>query len=250
MSEANELIVPGQNGLMLPEKLQNYGVLTLNVQEIGEVMRENLGGNALTPADLDRIKIPSGGGTQWTIEGLDGEEDCKEFEGIIVHWKDARVYWSKEYDGSKNPPDCHSDNIIFGIGTPGGDCQTCPYSKFGSSPKEGSNGQACKQIRVLFIVRPGNLLPVVLTLPPTSIPAAKNYFMRLASMNRRYWSMTTRFTLEKDKNSGGITYSKVKVERGTDIPADYMAELRRFVESIKPVLDNAVTVEAEGANAE
>ena len=91
------------------------------IQEVRDAVAANLGDSAMSASDLERIKIPAGGGTAWTVQGLDGEEMLKELSGIIVAWRDTRAYWSvpmEQSDGNM-PPDCYSLDARTGIGKPG-----------------------------------------------------------------------------------------------------------------------------------
>jgi len=51
--------------------------------KMGELLRQNLGGEEVKATDiLDRIKVPSGGGTFWTVPTLDGEKSEKYLAGV------------------------------------------------------------------------------------------------------------------------------------------------------------------------
>jgi len=98
----------------------------------------------------------------------------KELSGIIIAWRDTRAYWSvpmEESDGNM-PPDCYSLDARTGEGEPGGNCHKCPNAEFGSGSK--GEGQACKLVRQLFLVREDNLLPEIVHLPPSSLKPARS----------------------------------------------------------------------------
>jgi hypothetical protein len=207
---------------------------------IVEIVEENLGSEGVSSYDLDRVKIPAGGATAFEVPTLEGEESIKEIEGIIIFWKTARAYWPEKFNGENNPPQCSSVDGEVGQGTPGGYCSKCPLTQFGSA--ENGKGQACKQMRQLFIVRENDILPLVLTLPPTSIKPAKQYFMRLASKGIKYTHAATRITLEKAKSGEGITYSKAAFALVKQLEPVVCAKIDAFVESIRPMLET-VTIE-------
>ena len=143
-----------------------FVIFQTEIADIREAMNVNVGDGGLNATDLERIKIPAGGGTAWTIQGLDGEEMLKELSGIIIAWRDTRAYWSvpmEESDGNM-PPDCYSLDARTGEGKPGGNCHKCPNAEFGSGSK--GEGQACKLVRQLFLVREDNLLPEIVTCRP------------------------------------------------------------------------------------
>lgn len=222
-------------------KLENYAALQMNALELKEVLQENLGGEAISAFELDRVKVPSGGGATWEVPTLEGVEDAKAIEGVVIYFKNQNAYWKEKYDGQNNPPDCVSNDGMVGIGTPGGDCAVCPLNAFGSEGK----GKACKNMRTLFILREGDVLPLVLTLPPTSLKDARKYFLRLASKGIPYYGVITEITLDKDKNENGITYSKAKLSLKGRLDPDTVKKLKAFQDSLKPALD-AVRVDHEG----
>lgn len=222
-------------------ELADTGYLVLQKDSnIVEIVEENLGSEGVSSYDLDRVKIPAGGATAFEVPTLEGEESVKEIEGIIIFWKTARAYWPEKFNGENNPPQCSSVDGEVGQGTPGGYCSKCPLAQFGSA--ENGKGQACKQMRQLFIVRENDILPLVLTLPPTSIKPAKQYFMRLASKGIKYTHAVTRITLEKAKSGEGITYSKAAFALVKQLEPAVCTKIDAFVESIRPMLET-VTIE-------
>lgn len=201
---------------------------------MAKTLRENLGGETLTMFDLERIKIPSGGGIAWELLDANGETTVsKSFVGIIAFTKMVRSYWAAPIDegGGNTPPDCFSPDAQFGIGTPGGHCAECKHSKFGSARK--GNGQACSQRRLLFILRPGNSMPSVLSVPPTSLKAFKAWLVQMSQRDRNYWSFVAKFELVKQSNSAGIEYAMIKPSIERELDATEMAKLQRYAAAIK-----------------
>lgn len=211
--------------------------------DIVEIVQENLGSEGVSAYDLDRVKIPAGGATAFEVPTLEGEESVKEIEGIIIFWKTARAYWPEKFNGENNPPQCSSVDGEVGQGNPGGYCSKCPLAQFGSA--DNGKGQACKQMRQLFIVRENDILPLVLTLPPTSIKPAKQYFMRLASKGIKYTHAVTRITLEKAKSGDGITYSKAAFALVKQLEPTICEKIDAFTESIRPMLETVAIENGE-----
>jgi hypothetical protein len=211
----------------------NFAVLRQDATSIAEALAENLGGEQVGPSDLDRIRIPAGGGTSWTVPTINGEEDAKEFTGVIVGIKTVRSFWQEEFSGEGNPPDCYSDDGVVGHGDPGVACASCPLNVFGSAK---GAGKACKERRLLFVLRENDFLPVVVALPPASIQPFKKFLMRLSSQGLPYSSVVTSFTLEKDKNSGGIVFSKAKLGVAGVLSSEEAATVRAYAETIRPLL--------------
>jgi hypothetical protein len=115
-------------------------------------------------------------------------------------------------------------------GNPSGRCAACPMAEWGS--KEGTNAQACKQMRLLFLLRTEDLLPLAVFLPPTSIGALRRYFMRLASKGIPYYGVLTKLTLEKTTNNNGIDYSRAVPEMSGILSKADRDAVREYGQSI------------------
>ena len=79
------------------EVFDSYAVAKLEGTSPLEVMRENVGAGGLTVFDLDRIKIPTGGGTMWTVPTLEGDTASKDVTGIVVAWREPRAFWRESF---------------------------------------------------------------------------------------------------------------------------------------------------------
>jgi hypothetical protein len=223
--------------------VSSFVIFNTKIEQIREAMEANVGDGGLTAGDFDRIKVPAGGGTAWTIQGLDGEEILKEVAGIVVAWRDTRAYWSvpmEQSDGNM-PPDCYSLDARTGTGKPGGDCHKCPLAQFGSDA--GGPGQACKLVRQLFLIREENL-------PPSSIKPARQYFLRLASKGVPCYSVITKIALEKTKNAQGIVYSRATFASGGRLSADQARRAKEYAAMIEPFLKAAPAVPSQQEVAE
>ena len=169
-----------------------------------EDMAEELNG---LEGGFDRIKIPSGGMTVFEMPGEteDSPETVKEFSAVILYHHPILQYYREKYTGGSNPPDCGSYDGVTGVGTPGGSCAKCPLSQFGSGE---NNGKACKSRRRVFLLREGELFPMILSLPTGSLREFSRYIKRLLSKGRKSNTVVTRFSLKKATNSSGIAYSQ------------------------------------------
>jgi hypothetical protein len=211
-----------------------YAVCKMGVN-IGELIKENLGGEQVSANDLTKIPIPAGGGKTWTVETIDGELDLKELDGIIVYTTLTRAYWSVSYEesGGGSPPDCVSYDGLVGHGDPGGSCGECPLAEWGSGKSE--RGQACQQRRPIFLVRPDEAMPYVISAPPTSVKTAKQYLLKLASNGLAPHQRITRMTLLPDRNQDGIKFSKIHFSVAGKVSnpefwAEYAAQMRPLFE--------------------
>lgn len=235
------------NALMVA-KAEDYPILA-SAGEVAETIRQNLGGEQVTAADLTRIRVPAGGGLQFTVEG--SEETFKAVEGIIVHITRRRAYWS-DPNPSGLPPDCVSHDMLIGIGNPGGDCgdddhPKCPYNQFGSKARpdgKPGRGKACKETKLFFMVRSGQFLPEVIVIPPSSIKPTKHYQLKLGVP---YWSVVTRLTLKKAQNKDNIGYAEVACEKVGTLEPAMAQQMRAYAQSLASVFDVAASIVVKDA---
>lgn len=228
-------------------KPSDYAALAINQGELMEIIEENLAGQSVGEFDLDRIKIPSGGGMAWEVPTLEGTEPKKEVYGVVVYWKEARAFWPTKFEGGNEPPACSAPDGQFapqsgepGVAVPVNEqgqyiCAQCPNAQFGTADGGEAPGQACKQTRQLFLLTPESLIPLVVSLPPTSVNPAKKFMLRLAGHGVKYSAIVTKIALEKDKNQGGIEYAKASfsmVEKLEEEAAERVAELAKVLRPI------------------
>ncbi len=218
MAQQPELVASEETALTIPTEA---GVEVFDPQAIAAAFRESLQGEQINAWDFDRVKVPGAGGTTWTIPSVDGEQEAKTFTGIIAYTQLRRSYWARSFDESGgSPPDCSSNDSLLGHGIRWAgdvnephDCLNCAWAQFGSDGK--GTGQACQKRRFLFIQREGEMLPLLLSVPPASLKAVRQYLFQLAGRGKASSEVVTRFELAKTKNAGGIAYSQVvpKLER-------------------------------------
>ena len=207
---------------------QNTGFLALANADLGAMMAEELDG---LDAGFERIKIPSGGSTMFEVPGEDGEAEAeKEFSGVILYHHPLNAYYATKYTGGTNPPDCGSYDNVTGSGNPGGNCKACPYNQFGT----GENGaKACKNKRRVYILREGEMFPILLTLPTGSLKAFAKYVKTLLSKGKKTSAVVTRFALKKVTNASGIAFSQAVFAFDRDLTTEECAVITPISEQIK-----------------
>lgn len=211
-----------------------------DMTEIQEVMQENMEGIDLK---FEKVKIPSGGGIVWEVPNEDGDFDTvKELTGVIIDHHPINAYWKEEYNGENNPPDCSSLNGI--TSDDGKNCATCPLNQFGSDPK-GGKGKACKNMQRVYLVRESEIFPLLIAVPPTSLDNFRQYVRRLTSKLKKVSSVLTKLTLTKDKNDGGIIYSKVEFRRDGNLDKETAFKMGEFAKTMKPYLRKIAITEDE-----
>jgi len=214
--------------------IENFELPVLS-DDMAAAMAEELDGLQLS---FPRVKIPSGGGLAFEVPGDDPEnpDTEKEIIGVIVDHHPVNAYWADKYAGGNNPPDCSSMDAKFGVDQDGNrkPCDTCPMNQWGSD-QEG-RGKACKNMHRVYILREGEMLPLLLTLPPTSLKNLSDYIaLRVVSKGMRSYGVVTKVSLKKAQNAGGINYSQaVFALAGKLAPAQVkaMAEYSQGIRSI------------------
>jgi hypothetical protein len=238
------MTTPAAGGLAA---LNDYALAQFTPEALREAVMMNFEGEELTPGDLDRVRIPAGGGIAWEVPTPEGEiEPAKKLRGIIVSHRTARAYWAKSLDesGGGSPPDCSSRDGKMGIGEPGGVCANCPLNKFGSDARE--KGKACKEMKLIFLLKPDSLLPIVVVLPPTSL---QPFLMRLTSAAVPYSRVETEIALDKEKNAEGIEYARAVFKAAQKLDqqsADFVGE---YAKSMRGAFE-AVEVDSKDATGE
>lgn len=213
----------------------------LAASDFGAMVSEELDGLDLS---FEKIKIPSGGSTAYEIPDENGElAPVKEFSGVILHQHALSMYYKSAYTGGSNPPDCGSYDGKTGIGDPGGNCKQCPLNEFGT----GQNGaKACKNRRRIYILREGEVFPVLLSLPTGSLKGYTEYLQRNLSKGLKPWQYVTRFSLRKATNAGGIAFSQAAFHKDRDLTKQELAVIAPFAEQIKAYSRN-VALDADSA---
>lgn len=225
------------------------GFLALASSDIGAMMAEELEG---LDAGFERIKIPSAGSTVFEMPGEDDEaESVKEFSAVILYHHTLFAYYKSKYTGGNNPPDCGSFDGFTGEGDPGGHCKTCPLNQFGS----GENGaKACKNRRRIYVLREGEIFPLLLSLPTGSLKEFTRYIKRLLSKGRKSNAVVTRFTLKKATSNSGVVYSQAGFAIDRPLTTDEHSLIERMSEQVKAFSNrvaydyDAVVSEDEGLN--
>lgn len=207
----------------------NAGFLALSDFNMNDALSEEMSGLS---GSFERIKIPAGGSTIFEIpsDNPDEPETVKEFSAVILYHHPLYAYYKDKYTGGSNPPDCGSFDGITGEGSPGGSCEKCPYNVFGS----GENGaKACKNRRRIYLLREGEIFPLILSLPTGSLKDFSRYVMRLLSKGNKTNAVVTRFTLKKAVNNSGIAFSQAQFALDRKLTPEEYALVVSMSEQVK-----------------
>ena len=209
--------------------MENKGYLALKNFNLSEAMAEEMDG---LNAFFERIKMPSGETTLYQLPSENPEEPefAKEFSAVILHHHPIRAYFKTKFTGAANPPDCGSFDAVTGVGNPGGECKSCIYNEYNS----GDNGsKACKERHRLYILREGEMFPVLLSLPTGSLKELSRYLMRLLTKGIKSSEVVTKFSLVKTTNKCGIVYAKACFQMERRLVAEELPLVAGLSEQIK-----------------
>lgn len=173
----------------------------------------------MTQFQLNRLRVPAGGGTSWEVPTLEGSESLREIDVLIAWAKGNEKAWyreSYEDSGGGSPPDCSSHDGITGFGNreltvDGDDAQShsyrcgrpgqpgcCPWNEWGSKRGDReTNAKDCADLAFLFFFYGEARLPMFLVVPPTSVKAVLEYNIRLMNYGKAPDSVITRLSLER-----------------------------------------------------
>ena len=202
---------------------------------MGAAMAEEMEGLQLS---FPRVKIPSGGGLAFEVPGDDPEnpDTEKEIIGVIVDHHPVNAYWADKYAGGNNPPDCSSMDGKIGIDADGNrkPCNSCPMNEWGTAEDE--RGKACKNMHRLYIIREGEMLPLLLTLPPTSLKNLSDYIaLRVVSKGMRSYGVVTKVSLKKAQNAGGINYSQAVFALAGKLAPAQVSAMTEYSQGIRTI---------------
>jgi hypothetical protein len=218
--------------------LLEYGTNSVN---LAELVAEEMEGLSLS---FDRIKIPAGGGLAYEVpsDNPDNPDMVKEFKAVILYHHPVHAYYKEKYTGGNTPPDCASTNGHIGIEAETGEvknCAECPFNKFGSGE---SGGKACKQKRRLYILRAGEALPIILSIPTCSLNDFSKFITRLLSKGNKSNSVVTKFSLKKAQNAGGISYSQAVLSVDRALTPDETTIINNLSEQVKAIANRVVEI--------
>lgn len=214
--------------------------------DFAEAIAEEMNGLGSIP--FDRIKIPSGGGLAFEVPGEDEDSPdmVKELVGVILHHHPINAHWEEKFQGGNEAPDCSSIDGKIGIVRETGEikkCADCPCNKFASD----GSGKACKNIHRVYFLREGNPVPLIISLPPTSLKFMRDYIgKRILLKGLRSYDAITKITLKKEKSSGGIDYSRAVFTFVNKLTDEQREATKAMAESLKN--DSSIAVDDSDYN--
>lgn len=226
------------------------------------IIEANLDGEPMQETDLIRVKMPLGGGTNWTIDRDGNEETTDELVGVLCGVGKRGVLWPEE-DPSESKPVLVSTDLLVGyrvsddlgsidpevlekyrIGDRKYDWQALsngPDFGYGSSR---SGGKRVKESRVLAILRDGETWPMLVSVGAGSLRNIIPFLKRLPCFQ---YEAVLGLKLQKAKGKGGQPYSQISPRLVGQLSEEQGEVCRRtYSDPIKKMFD---TPPASGASA-
>lgn len=245
--------------LDLSEKfLADYQTLNPEVQtELFQELEED--GITLNLSHLTRVKVPTGGITQFMITDEDGvEQAVRELVGVVLAALDRRSYWKVKFGeagSEEGPPDCSSrdgklGDGMYGVGSelhPSGECATCPMAARGSAGT-GTQASACKSQKLLFLASTQELLPMIVAVPPASLANWTKFRVGgvIKSRRRAGGPKEIKLTLAKKKNPNNIEYAEIEF---TSTGRDFTPDERTVISAFKARMQQMIKENQEALDA-
>lgn len=218
-----------------------------------EVISENLDG--MGDFKFDKIDMPGGGGISFVVIDEEGvEKPMQEIKGIVLDKFPFKRWYAKAFDDKDADdigiPDCFSADNVHGSGCeeaniPAGQlCAECRFGQWGSDRKGGRGKDCADKIR-FHILQEGNVFPVYIDTPPTSLANFKDYVKRLANKLLPFYGVVTVVGLERDKSGGGISYSKLTFKKAADLTGEERRAIKEYIGTLLPSM-RSITRESIG----
>jgi hypothetical protein len=207
-----------------------------------QTLRDTFGKGVNVFKDLERVKNPTSGSNTFRVQSAEGEKRLETLVGIIVAWRDARVFFDKAYgSGPVGPPVCHSNDGINGHGDPGGECASCKFAKFGSKSLidgKPSQATACRQMRQVLFLRDG-IMPEVINVTPGSLNQITPYIRRILNYGKGDlpYTVLTEISLASERSGGGIEYSQLRFKM---LPTKLTPEQKQIGEEYHKIFHGAL----------
>lgn len=212
----------------------SFALAVLQAEGIQDIVQANLA--PMGRVQFERVKMPSGGGLAFEMMDENGNPtSVAEIVGVIVDHYPVNAYWPDKFAGGNTPPSCSALDGHTGVGEPGGTCARCPFNQWGSDGE--GRGKACKNLHRVYVLPCSDVLPLLIAAPPTSLANIAGYMRLLtAKAKRPHWTVVTRIKLERATNKDGIAFSRVTFSRVADVPTEQIANLRAYIEQMRPLM--------------
>ena len=210
--------------------------------DIDTVMEEL--GDILSRRIFGVVTIAGGGAGVFKVLEPGADETTngvQEITGVILASHLMNVRWGHDY-GTRQPgelPICRSMDGVTGINQETGEtheCASCPFNQFGA---DGAR-KACGNKRQLYIMREGDLVPVLFALPPSALKAFDNYRVQATlTLRTPMYALVTKITLKNKVSNGGSEYSTPVFTAVGKLPVEEGKRMQAFAQQIMAAAQRA-----------
>ncbi len=191
--------------------------------ELREAIEANMAsGEAMTESILTRVKTPTGGGTNWTINDPEGERTTKEIEGILVYNCPRGVLWpstnpvpgtmpvavSHDLKTAEQfgpiPKDMEAEMKLAEVGP-----KLYDWTKLARTYGMGAATRELKRAkeqRVMFVLTKESAWPLVIAAQPGSLKTVLPFVRKLSLP---HWRCIISLSLVKARSQGGQDYAQI-----------------------------------------
>ena len=175
-----------------------------SAEELKEITEELKG--VLTRSMLGTIQIANGGACCFKVKEPGADEatpGIQAIDGMILAFHPTNVLWGSDYGRREQGemPKCRSMDGVTGTILETGEirqCASCPHNRFVDGRKQ------CTNEMQLYIMREGDLVPMLFSLPPTAMKYFNKYLVRCRLTERvPMFSVVTRITLKNEQGQSG-----------------------------------------------
>lgn len=96
------------------------------------------------------------------------------------------------------------------------------------SAGDGSGAQGCKQSKQLFMLRGTSMFLEVVSLPPTSLKAVRQFFLKLVTQGIQYHQCIVKIDMVEAKNAQQQVYGKADMKFVRRLSAEEVARAEQF----------------------
>jgi hypothetical protein len=227
-------------------------------------------GESFGPGDLVHVPTPAGGATNWTIPNPAGDETTPEIAGALVCYQPCGLLWPAadptpgaipvlrtfaptDPNGVAEQVGPIPDEMLDGLmkhkisdGPPATfRWANLPQNQWGSG--KGGTGKLCKEQRMLFILREGDVYPLLVRAQPGSLKNVSRFFKQLTPTAKvPYFRCVISLRLERTLNKAGQPFSRIVPKLVGVLPSDVGEVLRSQYTATLQKIVRDVEFEAEG----
>lgn len=190
-----------------------------------QIIAQNTEGEPMGEQDLVKVRTPAGGATTWNVE-IDGNvQSCDEIVGVLVGVGKRGTLWPSENPTEQRPVLVTHDLRIayrvsdeigsldpealerYRIGDRKYDWVSLSTSpEFGYGTARNGVGKRVKESRILAILRPGDVWPILVTVGPGSLRDMTTFLKRLPVFQHE---AVIGLKLVRERAKSGEPYSRI-----------------------------------------